>query len=346
MLHGLTIINPLDFQEWDKLILAKKTSSFFLSSNWAKVLFESYHYRPVYFTILKENKISTVVPCMEVKSAFTGKRGVSLPFTDYCEFIGEDKAELWEVINYIFAYGKDAGWKTIELRSGNCLYDFFPPSSFYYSHTLTLSDNDKQIFSNFRDSTRRNIKKAAKEGVTVKICNSKEFLDEFYRLNCMTRRDHGLPPQPYYFFSKIYEHVISKNLGIIVLAEYKNKNIAGAVFFHFRDKAIFKYGASDKGYLNLRANNIVMWEAIKWYARNGFKELSFGRTEAENYGLLQFKKGWGGKEHPIEYYKYNIKNEAFVKDTPKVSEMQNMVFHNMPISLLKIAGSLLYKHIG
>lgn len=283
---------------------------------------------------------------MEVRSAFTGNRGVSLPFTDYCVPITEDKAELREVINYMLTYGKDAGWKTIELRSGSCLHDVFPHSCFFYGHTLDISSNDKQIFSNFRDSTKRNIKKAEKEGVTINICSSMESVNEFYRLNCMTRREHGLPPQPYHFFSKIYEHVISKNLGIIILAEYKKQIVAGAVFFHFGDKAIYKYGASDKNHQNIRANNLVMWEAIKWYSQNGFKEFCFGRTEPEHQGLLQFKRGWGGKERNIEYYKYDLNNDTFVIDSSKVSGIHNRVFNNMPMSLLKITGSLLYKHIG
>ena len=346
MHQELQIINPLDFPGWDELVLASKTSSFFLSSNWARVLQESYHYKPLYFTIIKENKISTSVPCMEVRSAFTGNRGVSLPFTDYCEPIAGGKEELREVLSYMFAYGKDAGWKTIELRSGNCLAEVFPSSCFYYGHTLDISENERQIFSKFRDSTKRNIKKAEKEGVVVKISNSMESLKEFYRLNCMTRKDHGLPPQPFYFFSKIYEHIISKKLGIVALAEHKNKKIAGAVYFHFGEKAIYKYGASEKNHQNLRANNLVMWEAIKWYSQNGVKEFCFGRTEPENHGLLQFKRGWGGKEHSIEYYKYDLKNEAFVIDYLKLSEIHNRVFHNMPISLLKITGSLLYKHMG
>lgn len=346
MLHELTIINPLDFQGWDDLILSSKSNSFFLTSNWARVLYESYHYKPLYFAVLKERKINNLIPFMEVRSALTGKRGVSLPFSDYCEPIIDDREDMQGLLHFIFSYAKDVHWKTIELRSGGCFSDVFPSSCFYYGHTLDITGNDSQIISNFRDSTNRNIKKAEKEGVIVNIHNSLESLKEFYHLNCMTRKEHGLPPQPFSFFNKIYEYIIAKNIGIIVLAEYKGKTIAGAVYFHFGDTVIYKYGASDKNHLNLRANNLVIWKAIQWYSMRGFQKLSLGRTEPENPGLLQFKRGWGGKEYKIEYYKYDLQKEAFVADSSKVSAMHNRVFHNMPISLLKITGSLLYKHIG
>ena len=249
-------------------------------------------------------------------------------------------------MNYLIEYGKSAGWESIGLRTGNSLPKGISPSSFYYGHTLDITQGEETIFSNFRDSTKRNIKKAVKEGVQTNTYTSVESVREFYRLNCLTRKEHGLPPQPWSFFKKIYDHIISGNLGFVILASFHNKTIAGAVYFHLGNRAIYKYGASDKNYQHLRANNLVMWEAIKWYTKNGYKTFCFGRTEQENKGLMQFKRGWGGKEHLIHYYKYDLIKEAFVRDSSKVSGLHNKIFKNMPIPLLKITGSLLYKHMG
>ena len=130
-----------------------------------------------------------------------------------------------------------------------------------------------------------------------------------------------------------------------MLASHKGKNIASAVYFHFGDKAIYKYGASDKRYQNLRANNLVMWEAIRWFSKNGFKEFSFGRTEPENSGLLQFKRGWGTEEKTIRYYKYDLKDNVFVKDRSKPKTSYTL-FKRMPSPLLNLAGAILYRHVG
>jgi hypothetical protein len=342
----LQIINPLDYPGWDELLLKTPNSSFFHSSHWTRVLNESYGYKPLYFSEINGNRLITLISMMEVKSVLTGKRGVSLPFTDYCELIISDKDNFQALMDHLIEYGKKAGWKSIEMRSCNTLPQDIPLSSFYYGHTLGLTQGEETIFSNFRDSTKRNIRKAIKEGLNVTINTSLKSIEEFYRLNCLTRKEHGLPPQPYYFFKKIYEHIISKNIGIVVLAEYKNKNIAGAVYFHFGDKAIYKYGASDKNHLYLRANNLVMWEAIKWCSQSGFKEFCFGRTEPENQGLLQFKRGWGTKEDIIKYYKYELRKEEFVKDSSKVTALHNKIFNRMPMPLLRIIGMVLYKHMG
>jgi len=139
-----------------------------------------------------------------------------------------------------------------------------------------------------------------REGVEINICKSLESMKTFYKLNCITRKRHGLPPQPYYFFKNIYDFIISRDLGIVVLASYKKRAIAGAVFFHFGEKVIIKYSGSDIAYQHLRPNNLVMWEGIKLYCKNGYKTFCLGRTELENEGLRRYKEGWGTEEITIK----------------------------------------------
>ena len=55
-------------------------------------------------------------------------------------------------------------------------------------------------------------------------------------------------------------------------------------------------------YQNLRANNLVMWEAIKYYSAKGFELFSFGITKPDNEGLRKFKLGWGASEGIVNTY--------------------------------------------
>lgn len=341
----MQIINPIDFPDWNNLLLTNNQSTFFHTSEWARVLSESYNYKPFYFTLIDNGKLSALLPVMEVKSFITGKRGASLPFTDHCAPIAKDLNQFSEIFKKVIQYGKKTGWKYIEFRGGKKhLPDAIPFNTFIF-HDLDLAHTEQEIFSNFRNSTKRNIKKAIKENVDVTLSNSLESVKEFYRLNCMTRKHHGLPPQPFYFFKKIYDYIISKKIGFIALASHSNKVVAGAVFFHLKDKAIYKYGASDTSYQKLRANNLVMWEAIKLYAENGFKNFSFGRTDIDHKGLLQFKRGWGTREGTMHYYKYDLTKNAFVKDSSKFKSSYPF-FQKMPLPLLKLTGHLLYRHVG
>ncbi len=282
----LQIINPIEHPNWDELLLTNENYSFFHTSGWAKVISESYSYKPLYFTKVNNNKLTALMPVMAINSPFTGKRGVALPFADYSPVMASNNAHFQELLGEVVEYGKKAKWKTIELRGGKEYFQDKIPSKTYLTHSLDLVHPKLKIFSKFRSSTKRNIKKAIKENVQVEKLNSLESVKEFYQLNSITRKKHGLPPQPFYFFRKIYKHIISTKKGFVVLALYRNKVVAGAVYSHFKDRALFKYGASDQNYQHLRANNLVMWEAIKWYAQNGCKSFNFGRTEPDHKGLF------------------------------------------------------------
>jgi hypothetical protein len=342
----LKIINPLLYEKWDEIILTKGMYSFFHSSAWAKVLFESYKYQPIYFTVMNKDALSVLIPLMEVKSYLTGKRGVSLPFSDSCHPIIESNINIKDVLDHILEYGKNRNWNYFEIRGGWDFLQDVSPFSCFYSHTLDLSQDEDKVFSEFRDSTQRNIKKALRENVEINISNSLESMYQFYQQNCITRRTHGLPPQPYHFFKNIYDFIISRGFGLIVLAYHKKRTIASAVFFNLGKKAFFKYGAMDRAYQHLRPSNLVMWEGIKWYIKNGHKSIDFGRTDMENKGLRQYKAGWGTKENIIKYYRFGLKKEYSEKNNLRKSRMQNKIFNMMPISLLKLIGSISYKHIG
>jgi hypothetical protein len=338
-------IDPTDFDGWDDLVLSNDRYSFFHSSAWTRVLSESYGYKPVYFISFYKDSLLDLIPLMEIKTFITPKRAVSLPFTDYAEPILANGREFQDSFGHIIAYGKKAGWKYIELRGGK-VPPGIAPSSSYYVHTLELAQDADETFNTFRSSTKRNIKKAIKQGVRIRISKSIDSVRKFYRLNCITRKKHGLPPQPYHFFRKIFDHILSKNAGIIVLASHQEKAIAASVYFHFGKKAMYKYGASDSRYQHLRANNLVMWEAIKWYCQNGYKRFCFGRTEPDNKGLLQFKSGWGTQQNVLEYYKYYINKQDFVNKDKKNTHIYNAIFNKIPLPVLKLIGTLMYPHLG
>lgn len=342
---NIEIINPIDCADWDELLRTSEHSTFFQTSAWADVLSTSYGYRPLYFTIKENGRLSSLAPIMEVNSFLTGKRGVSLPFTDESAPIFECSEQRRAVIDALIQHGRSAGWRYFELRGAGAYLNQCPHSSSYYTHDLDLTPGEAEIRSNLRKSNWRNIKRARKEGVTVVIANTWESVQAFYRLNCITRKHHGLPPQPVFFFKRLFEKVIATQKGFIALASCSDRLVAGAVFLLFGPGVIYKYGASDRKYQHLRANNLVMWEAINWCIAKGFSRFSFGRTEPENKGLLQFKRGWGPREGELKYYRYDFKKASFVSGDAGPGTSYGL-FKKMPVPFLKFIGGVLYRHVG
>jgi len=341
-----SIINPLEYPAWDEILLTHSEYSIFHSAGWARVLCESYNYNPVYFCSIVNSSIAYLIPLIEIHSSITGRRAVSLPYSDFCEPIFSDMPRSGEIMNRVIEYGKAARWRYIEWRGGKAYFANRTPSQTFMAHSLELGRNENEVLSSFRDSTRRNIKKAEQSGVSVYLKNTLDSLKRFYTLHCITRKMHGLPPQPFSFFEQIFKHIISQGKGFVAMATYEGRDIAGAVWLHFGKRAVYKFAASDRKYQHLRANNLIIWQAIRWYVANGFEYISFGRTNPGNTGLLQFKRGWGTKEQTLNYYKYSLKSAEFVRDRSMVPGSLKWINSVAPMAALKLAGRWLYGHMG
>jgi len=342
----LEVVDPSTHPKWDELVLSHPDGTFFHSSLWAKVLHGAYGFTPRYFANIQGQKLAVAFPMMEVDSFLTGKRGVSLPFTDYCDPLLGGDTPFTVVNDEVTEYGKRSRWKSIEWRCRKRLLPDVPESCTFLGHVLDLSPGEEKLFSGLRDSTKRNIKKAKKERVEFTISKDPGGMKEFYRLNCLTRREHGLPPQPYKFFCGLQEDIVRKDQGFFALALHAGRCIAGGFFLHMGDRAYYKYGASEKMHQDLRGNNLLMWEVIKWFSSRNFKTFCFGRTEMGNEGLKQFKGGWGGAENTIYYYSYDLKKRKYFSNRLLIKGFHNDILKRMPIPLLRGIGSVMYRHVA
>jgi hypothetical protein len=341
-----TPVNPFEQKNWQHLFSETPGYSFFHGADWADVLWQSYRYKPFYFTEKEDGRVKALLPVMEVSSPITGKRGVSLPFTDYCEPLASDEAGFQEMFAAATTLGRTRNWSYLEIRGGERFLSEKTFSESFYGHTLDLTPDAKDLFSNFRESFRRNIKKAQKEGVRISVSDSLDSVKAFCRLNALTRKKHGLPPQPGRFFQCLYDRVISRGLGIVVTAYSQGGAVAANVYFKSGDRLIYKYGASNDKGRDLKAGAPVMWEAVKWAQDNAFSTLCFGRTETGNEGLRHFKKGFGAKEYRIPYYRYDLTRNEFVKGRKETGTVYKKIFASLPISILNPIGRVLYRHMG
>ena len=340
------VLNPLEDEDWDDLLTQYSDATFFHTQCWAKVLTKTYGYGPKYFLFFSENELCLLLPVMEIKSALTGRRGVSLPFTDFMMPLVTRHLDVQEYWDELIAYADKSKWQHIDLRgdigfqSSACVYDSF------LQHDVRLQVDTDEMFSRFSTNNKRNIKKAIREDVEIEIRHDMESIEAFYRLNSVTRKRHGVPSQPYRFFVNLYKYIIGEGKGTVVIAKKGEEVIAGAIYFLFGNKAIYKYGASKKEKSYLRANNLIMWEAIKWLSKRGCQSLCLGRTEKNNQGLLRYKMGWAPEQKTVNYYRYCIKDKAFILKNDAAESVSTNFFRRAPVSLSNFLGQVLYKHVG
>jgi hypothetical protein len=339
------LVDPLSGPEWDRLVLSHPDANFFHSAAWARVLAKSYGHTPLYLHFSRRDEMLALVPSMEVKSYLTGRRAVCLPFSDFCGPLLFNDCEPGVVMAKLSTLAVERHWKHFEIRDGHALGLAADPAVEYRGHTLDLRQDEESLFAGFSSSVRRAIRKAEASRLNVEVFRSRESVVEFYRLHVQTRRRHGLPPQPFSFFRNIFEEVIQNGSGFVVRASLESRCVAAAIFFQFGRTAIYKFGASEQKLQEVRANNLVMWEAIRFLARSGCESLHFGRTSLTDVGLRRFKLGWGTAEELIRYFKWDTATRKWVGDRDRGPGLHNALFAQMPLTVNRLAGALLYPHL-
>lgn len=343
---SVQLIEPKDVNDWEKSIQITPQYSIFHSMNWANVLINTYHYRPYYLQISQSNKIVAFIPLMEVKNIFQKKNAVSIPFADFCEPIIFSDDTQSSVFKQIFDYGKIKGWHTIEFRGPIHNHFNAKPTLEFFHHSINLLKTEEQLFNSLTKMTQRNIIKSQKCNLRYEISTTFDSVKKYYQIHCITRKNLGVPPQPFSFFVNIFEHILKEKKGFIIFAYHKDIVIAGQIYFVYCKKALFKFGASIKKYQNTKPNNFLIWETIKWLKRNKIEYLSLGRTDLWNEGLRKFKNGWGASETRLFYFTYDLEKESFITSNSQNIHWYFNIFRHFPVTLLKWIGFIAYKYMG
>jgi lipid II:glycine glycyltransferase (peptidoglycan interpeptide bridge formation enzyme) len=90
----------------------------------------------------------------------------------------------------------------------------------------------------------------------------------------------------------------------------------------------------------------LFWHLIRYAKEHGFVELDFGRSECTNTGLVTFKDRWGTKRQLITYLRYPPRPVTAEQDPTMFMKLGKKVFSHCPQGVLRLAGNLLYPHIG
>ena len=158
---------------------------------------------------------------------------------------------------------------------------------------------------------RRNIKKAAKEGVEVvsstTAAEALELLPAFHELYVHTaERDH-FTPRPLAYFRTMVEALGSEEPDRIrlYLGRHEGDLVAATIAIRVGGHAWYSYGASSTEKREVRGSNGVQWAMIRDALAAGADVYDLrGITETldsddPHVGLIQFKVGTGGEA--VEY---------------------------------------------
>jgi len=336
----------VDNSDWHRFVMQSSGATVFHHPAWTHTVAGAFGYRG-FIAVLKDRsgRIVGGTPLTEIDSWLTGKRWVSLAFTDYCSPLLTHGYPIDQLYDGIVSISNRLKIPSVEMRFRAPANHFNSGAHTFYLHHLRLNRDEDELFRQFRKKgVQYCIKKGLKEGIRIELTNDYGSLAKFYGLHSLTRRKLGVPVQPKQFFDILWKRIIHNDLGIIALAYSNDRVIAGGIFLHFNKTIVYKYGATDPSYMHTNGNHVLLWDVIRWSSRQGFETMDWGRTDMADEGLRHFKRGWGTEETEVAY--------SYIGRLPKrqssgmSKKLLGTIIRHSPLLVTRVMGELLYRHVG
>lgn len=348
--HGF---EPLNDPRWDIFLTRHSSASVFHSSPWLKALNQTYGYPVVgYTTSAPGEDLENALVFCRVESWLTGRRLVSLPFSDHCEPLVDRNEDLQILVNAVEEETRREKWRYVEIRPLTPLTvttSLHVATTQYSFHELDLRFDLETIFRNLhKDSIQRKIRRAEREKLCYEEGTSDSLLNDFYQMLELTRRRHRLPPQPKKWFQNLVS-CFGDSLKIRI-ARRDGRALAAMLTIRNENTLIYKYGGSDTRYNKLGGMHLLYWTSIQEAKTAGLQFFDLGRTDPDQSGLITFKSRWGAKESSLTYSRYTLSGELSHTFNSFGANARSVVARDLlaylPNSLVSLLGRALYKHIG
>ena len=344
-------IDPASDRRWQTFVENRPDAGIFHTAAWLEALRLTYGYQPVVYTATdRGDSLLNGMPFCLIRSRLTGRRLVSLPFSDHCQPLGNP-----EETHELLAAVKD------DARKNNCKYVETRPLTPYTPgitsaaelteshdaviHRLDLQQGRDEVFRGFhKDCIQRKISRSQREQLRYEEGRSEELLQKFYRLLLLTRRRHQLPPQPVLWFRNLIG-CLGEKLKIRVASSNDGIPVASIITLLFNHVVTYKYGCADARFNALGGMVLLIWRTVQEALNEGAVELDLGRSDHDTPGLIAFKDHWCARRYRLTYYTHPEHTRASANGRLVMAAGKRLVAA-IPDPLFTTLGGLLYRHVG
>jgi len=163
----------------------------------------------------------------------------------------------------------------------------FTPETFW----IDLTKSEDELLKSFSQKTRYNIKLSERKGVKVKEDNSDKAFNKYLELTFQTAKRQGFFAHTKRYHVLMWRMLKQSGISHLLTASYQKEILTTWILFTWKDFLYYPYGSSSDKYKNLMANNLMMWEAIKFGKKLNLKTFDLWGKE-EGKGFTKFKEGY------------------------------------------------------
>jgi Acetyltransferase (GNAT) domain len=345
-----SIIHPLKDPRWPDFVGHHPAATAFHQPGWISAVSESFGYEPRFHVLERDNEIVAAWPAMLVKSKLTGNRLVCLPF---CHRAGPLIDSVQQADQLLTALSVDATLThagSIEARdwpSGIATPDRLHKVILYSTHVLDLSGGPDAVRRDLSHGPRNSIRRATRDGVTVRASEDVHDLAIFYNMYLKQRRRQRLLPQPEGFVRMIYEKLIVPGDGFIVTAEHDGRPLCVILAIGHGSTVISTHSAADPLARQLLAMPLAMWKIIEVACARGYTRYDLGRSPTTADGLLNFKDQWGAPRRDLPYFFFGRASGVNTAEPSRLKKfLLNAYTRLAPEPIFAGLSTPMYRHLG
>lgn len=342
MNEQIRVVDPVEDPTWAEL--ARERGSLFDSPAWLGALSDTYGFDTEAWVVERDGVAIGGIPSIRLGEGAWRRLSI-LPFSDYCNLIDTD-GSAWRVI----ADRLVSSGTPVELR---CLGDqpAVDDDRFYIAgpadlwHGVELEHDEDQAWNDLPGSARRAIRKAHESDIEVRATDDLVSLRSFFELHLGTRKHkYRLLAQPHELFT-----AIQKRFGddMVLLGAWQGETlIAGILLLVWGDVLYYKFNASSPAALEVRPNDLLMWEATRLGVSRGLRLLDLGRTDGDHESLARYKSKYATEERFIT----TMRRGDYRRD-PMVGSIlgpmtEMLTRPGIPDEITEEAGALVYHHFA
>lgn len=183
------------------------------------------------------------------------------------------------------------------------------------NHELDLIPSYETIFNGYNQNTRRNLRKALDQGLSIRRKVDPDELITLFKDN-YGRNEVSLKFQQYSTLRLLITHCLKNTFSLTLGAYLPDDTLCGGVFFlRDRDRVIYHFAASDK---NARENGAMFMLIDSFIKEHAGQILILDFEGSADSNVARFYKGFGAKETGF--------NEILINRLPgKVDRMVNFM---------------------
>lgn len=147
----------------------------------------------------------------------------------------------------------------------------------------------EEMWMDFKQKVRKNVKRANKNNLELIVENTGEYLSEFLRIYYGTM-DRSDADRNFYFSENFFREIMKmKDNAMFFHAFYQGKLISTELVIYGAENAYSYLGGTDREYFDLRPNDFLKYEIIKWAKEKGLKNFVLGGGYGADDGIFQYK---------------------------------------------------------